>query len=1106
MGKKIFLFLACISMCASMAFAQKRVSGTVTEAETGEPLPGASVKVQGTTVGTVTNIDGKFEMTNVPSSAKTLVISFMGMKPAEVAAGTNLRVALESDSKDIDEVMVVAFGQQSRESFTGAATVIGAEELSKKTSANVLNAIVGDVPGLQMRGQSGAPGAGSGSINIRGIGSLFSDTEPLIIVDGAPYYASLTNIQMSDIESITVLKDGASAALYGAAGANGVILVTTKKGKSHEAEVNVDVKWGSNTRAIRDYKTIQDPAQYYEAYYGMMNNYYRNTMGQDVATANVSANNTMLSRLGYNVYDVPTGQQLIGTNGKKNPYATLGRTYDYEGTQYYMIPDNWTDAAYSAALRQEYNVNINAANERGSFFASAGYLNEDGIIEYSGYERVNARLKADYQAKKWLRVGGNVAYTHSNQTANPNMDTSWGSTNLMYVTSYIAPIYPIYVRGIGADGRPTILTDQYGHPKYDYGVPAYDYLGQPSRGFMSTSNPLGSNRYNKEMSEGNQLNQTYTIDVRFTDWLTFNSTNNINLGLTNYTLYDNPYEGPSEADHGKLRRIMQSNFRQDYIQTLQFHKLFGRHDVMVQLGHEWNKTRTKQLRADARNGFSTEVLEINNFGDRYDAYSYTSQFDREGWFGNVLYNWDQKYFVQGAYRRDGSSTFDVDHRWGNFGAIGAAWLINKEQFFKNLNASWVDMLKLKFNCAWQGNDGIGSFYYTNMYGLTRSGTSMLPRFATLGNKEITWETTENINVGLEFGLFKNRLKGEINFYNKKTKDLLFWLSIPESLGTRGYYDNIGDIRNRGVEAELSADIIRSKNVTWNVGMNISHNRGKVLKLHPSKKMGELGGGFAQTDDHTGTYCWYREGGPLSNAFLADYAGVYTEKTYGLTGDAEFNPAKAGMAMYWQDTDLLETLDDGSQYMDISKPGKKRDQATTDYSLSSNYEYGTTLPKVFGGFNTSLRLYGFDLSAYFDYQIGGKVYDNSYAALMAPETGSQVYATTFHKDIFKSWSPENPDSNIPRFQFNDQYTAAGSTRFFTKASYLNFQSLDFGYTLPKSLTRKIHIEKLRVYAQGQNIWYWSKRRGFDPRYSFGETANTNVYSPVRSISGGVQLTF
>ena len=1105
MGKKIFLFLACICMSASMAFAQKRVAGTVLDGETGEPLPGATVKVQGTTLGTLTNADGKFEMTNVPNSAKTLVISYMGMKPMEAAVGSNVIASLQPNTKEIDEVMVVAFGQQSRESFTGAATVIGTEELQKKTSANVLNALVGEVPGMQMRGQSGAPGAGSGSINIRGIGSLFSDTEPLIVVDGAPYYASLTNIQMSDVESITVLKDGASAALYGAAGANGVILVTTKKGKSREAEVNVDVKWGSNTRAIRDYKTIQSTPQYYEAYYGMMNNYYRNAQGQGVAAANVSANNAMLSRLGYNVYDLPYGQQLIGTNGKLNPYAKLGRTYSYGGTDYYLIPDDWTEAAYSAALRQEYNVNINAANERGSFFASAGYLNEDGIIEYSGYERVNARLKADYQAKKWLKVGGNVAYTHSNQTANPNMDASWGSTNLMYATSYIPPIYPIYVRTIGPDGKPVIGVDEYGHPRYDYGVPSYNYQGLPSRGFMSTSNPLGSNRYNKEMTEGNQLNQTYTIDVRFTDWLTFNSTNNINLGLTNFTRYENPYEGPTMADHGKLRRIMQTNFRQDYIQTLQFHKYFGQHDVMLQLGHEWNKTRAKYMRGDARNGFSTEVYEINNFGDRYDSYSYTSEFDREGWFANALYNYQQKYFGQASFRRDGSSTFDVNHRWGNFGAIGASWIINKEEFFKNLNASWVDLLKLKFSCAWQGNDGIGSFYYTNMYGLTRSGTNILPHFSLLGNEEITWETTENINVGLEFAFFKNRLKGEINFYNKKTKDLLFWLNIPESFGTRGYYDNIGDIRNRGVEVSLSADLVRTDNVTWNVGLNISHNRGKVLKLDPTKKILELGSGFAQTDDHTGTYCWYREGGPLSNAFLADYAGVYTEKTYALTGDKEFQSEKAGMAMYWMDTDLVEVID-GKELMDISKPGKKRDRATTDYALASNYEYGTTLPKVFGGFNTTLRFYNFDFSANFDYQIGGKVYDNSYAALMSPEEGSQVAARTFHKDIFKSWSAENPDSNIPRFQYNDKYTSAGSTRFFTNASYLNFQSADFGYTLPKTLTRKIHIEKLRVYAQAQNIWYWSKRRGFDPRYSFGETASTNVYSPVRSISGGVQLTF
>ena len=1098
MRKRIALFLTCMLM-SGLALAQTmKVTGTVISVEDGEPIPGASVLIEGTKTGVVTNADGQFTLT-VPADAKRLEVSCAGMVKQLVRIKPVVNVELQTDSKSLDEVMVVAFGQQTKESFTGSATVVTADDLAKKTAANALNAIVGEVPGFQMRGQSGAPGAGSGSINIRGLGSIYAGTDPLIIVDGAPYYASLTNINTADIENITVLKDAASAALYGAAGANGVILVTTKKGKTKEAVVNADVRWGANTRAVQDYKTIQNPAQYYETYYAMMNNYYL-SQGQDVATANANANSSMLSRLGYNVYTVPDGQNLIGTNGKLNPAATLGRSYVApNGETYWLQPDDWTDAAYSTAFRQEYNVNVSAGTSQGSFFASAGYLNEDGIIEYSDYERFNARLKADYQAKKWLKVGANVGYTHSNQTSNPNMSTEWGATNLMYFTSYIAPIYPIYVRTVDANGNPVIRKDQYGNPQYDYGIPATNYPGQASRGFMSTANPLGANRYNKSTSEGHQLNQTYTVDIRFTDWLSFNSTNNLNLGVTSGHHYENPYYGPTAADNGNVTKSNTTSFRQDYIQTLMFHKMFKNvHDLQVQLGHEYNKTNVKYLAAQARGGFSPDVQEIAAFDDRYYSTSYTSKFNREGYFINALYDYDKKYFASANFRRDASSYFNKDNRWGNFYSVGAAWLINKEKFFK---ADWVNALKLKVSYGQQGNDAIGNWNYVNLYSLSQTGTgSMTPTFYRLGNPDITWETTGNTNVGLEFGLWNDRLTGSIDFYNKKTTDLLFWLSVPESFGSRGYYGNLGDIRNRGVEVTLNADLVRTQNVTWNFGLNLSHNRTKILKLPESKIRDN--GGFAETSGFGGIYSWFEEGGEMNNAFMYEYAGVYNENTYSLTGDEAYDSSKGGMAMYWVDEDMF----DANGGAIISRPGKKHSYTTTSTSNASRYTQGSILPKVFGGFNTTLKIYDFDISANFDYQIGGKVYDSSYASLMSPESGTQVSARTFHVDILKSWSTSNPNSDIPRFQYNDQYTSTTSTRFLTKASYLNFASFAVGYTFPKTLTRKIRIEKARLYCQGQNLVFWSARKGFDPRYSFGETASTNVYSPVRTISWGLQVTF
>ena len=420
-------------------------------------------------------------------------------------------------------------------------------------------------------------------------------------------------------------------------------------------------------------------------------------------------------------------------------------------------------------------------------------------------------------------------------------------------------------------------------------------------------------------------------------------------------------------------------------------------------------------------------------------------------------------------------------------------------------AGWLDQLKIKASIGQQGNDGIGNWNYTNLYSLNRSGTSIVPSFYRLGNENITWETTTNFNAGLEWSLWKGRLTGSFDFYTKKTTDLLFWLNIPESYGTRGYYDNIGDIRNTGVELTLNADIIRSKNIIWNVGFNASHNKGKILKLPESKI--KQNGGFASTSDFGGIYSWYEEGGDLNNAFIYEYAGVYTENTWQLTQDEKYDPTKAGLAMYWGDKSLWQKDEEGNFVsMNTSKPATNRDYATTKSTDASRYAQGSTLPTVTGGFNTTLKVYDFDVSAVFDYQLGGKVFDSSYQTLMGPESGSSVSARIFHVDVLNAWSPSNTGSDIPRFQYGDDYTTLGSTRFLTNARYLNVQSFSVGYTVPKSLTKKFFVDKLRFYVQGQNLCFWSVRKGFDPRYSFGETADTNVYSPVRTISGGVQVTF
>ena len=1074
MEKRLMTFIACLFLSLGMALAQTQVSGTITSSEDGSPVIGASIKVAGTQTGTITDVDGNFSLA-APANAK-LEISYIGMISKTVKAAKNMKIVLDPDNHALDEVMVVAFGTAKKSAFTGSAAVVGSEELSKKISTNVTDALVGSVPGLQLRGASGQPGSDNNGVNIRGIASMYAATDPLVIVDGAPYPGNLSSIPTDDIESVTVLKDAASAALYGARGAAGVILITTKNGKNKEAEVSIDMKWGSNSRAVPEYDVIKDPGQYYEAYYAQLYNNYYYGQGMSAANANLKANSSMLSQLAYNAYTVPENEQLIGTNGKLNPNATLGRTYELNGEKYYMTADDWNKAAYKDALRQDYNISIKGATDRSSYYTSLGYLSDDGVIANSSYERISARLKADYQAKKWLKVGVNAQYVHSTTQSNPNLSDETNSTNLMYFVSSIAPIYPIYVRTIDANGNVAIKKDSYGHDMYDYGLPKNYGVTRP---FLSTGNPLGSNRYNKVEKGINQMNGSVFADIKITDWLKFNATSTVIYGMEDFSDYENAYEGSKAGVNGQLTKYNKADLRTNNTQTLTFMKNFGKHNVDVLLGHEYYKLTRKYLNAQGEGGFSPSITELNAFANKKDNGSYKLNYNVEGFFGRAQYNYDDKYFASASYRRDASSRFAKENRWGNFWSLGGAWLITKEKWF---NAPFVDELKVKASIGQQGNDNIGDWAYTDLYKVSKaSNTLMSPSFYRMGNKDITWETTTNLNLGVEFSFLKHRLMGSFDFYSKKTTDLLFWLSIPESQGSRGYYTNIGDMRNTGIELVLTGVLVRTKDIDWSITANMSHNATKVLKL-PTMKT-EQYGGFSESNTGKTYQYWYREGGPMYNAYLPSYAGV-NEK---------------GEALYWVDEKI-----DGNATTTGAQPGKSKDYTTTDYNKASYYEQGSLLPKVFGGLSTSFRYKGFDLSATFDYQIGGKVYDIQYATLMAPAQSGNDAGHAIHKDYIKSWNPNNTSSNIPRWQYGDLYSTAKSDRFLTNADYFNFQSFTVGYTLPKGLIPM--VSKIRVYCAGENLCFWSARKGLDPRYSYEGSGYTSVYSPTRNISGGIQVTF
>ena len=1056
MEKRLMTVVAGLALSTSMAFAQSQISGNVTASEDGSPVIGASIKVVGTNTGTVTDIDGNFTL-SAPAGAK-LEITYIGMQSKSVKAGTNMKIVLDADNHSLDEVMVVAYGTAKKSSFTGSAAVLKSDEIAKISNSNAVSALTGKVSGVQINAATGQPGQESFNIRVRGISSINAGNAPLIVVDGSPYDGDMNSINPSDIASMTVLKDAASAALYGARGANGVVIITTKSGREGSTSFTFDAKWGSNSKALPDYNIVKSPAKYYETWYAALNNYAQNKLGYSASEAYGWANKNMINSadygLNYNVYSVPTGENLIGVNGKLNPNATLGNVINYKGQEYMLMPDDWRDATYQNGLRQEYTLTATANSNQGSFYGSANYLKNEGITMGSDYTRFTGRMKADYQIKSWLKVSGNMNYTHSNSNYLGGDGDSGDSGNMFAVNS-VAPIYPLYIR----DGKGNIMLNQTTKMNsYDYGDGTVIGLMRP---IFQQSNPISDVQLETNNVEGNTFNAVGSAEVRFLKDFKFTSTNSTMVDESRQSNLSQPFFGQPAKSNGYVSKAHIRRWSYNFQQLLNWHHQFGEHDVEAMVGHEYYRTRYYVLAGSKSNIFSIYNSELDAAIVDGSISSYTTDYNTEGFFGRAQYNYSQKYFGSFSYRRDASSRFDPDNRWGNFWSFGGAWILSKESWF---NSSWIDELKLKASYGEQGNDNIGDYLYTDRYSIGNSnGSISLKPSSTKGNRKISWEKGGNLNIGTEFSLWKGRLTGSVEYFYRKTTDMLAFFSLPVSYGYSGYYDNVGDMRNSGVELELNGDIIRTKDFTWSANFNFTAYKNKITSMPDEKKAitvdgvrGYAGGGY-----------FYGEGQPIYTWYMAKYAGVDKE---------------TGEALYYKDSENGETT-------------------TTNASEATMHLCGTALPDAYGGFGTSVSYKGFDFSMDFTYQLGGKIYDSSYASLMSISRGR-----SFHADLLDAWTPSNTSSDIPRIQYGDSYAAYTSDRFLVSGSYLSLQDVTLGYTLPRALCSKVGINKVRVYATGSNLWLWSKRQGLDPRQSITGATSNAYYSPIRTISGGITVTF
>ncbi|MCT4141858.1 SusC/RagA family TonB-linked outer membrane protein [Elizabethkingia anophelis] len=951
----------------------------------------------------------------------------------------------------IKEVVVVAFGKQKKEEITGSVQSLKTKDLANLQNGNILQGIGGKVAGVQVI-SSGQPGS-QPTIRMRGIGSINASSDPLIVLDGIPYNGNLNSIPGTDIESISFLEDASSNALYGSRGANGVIIVNTKRGKINGLRIEADVKTGINFRSIEDYPVYTSPKDYYTAFYN------RARVGEIARLKQAGAVPTgasphevgisALNKLGYNTYNLPFNQ-LISQDGSFNPNAQL------------LYQDNWKKLLFKPALRREASVGITANNEQVKSYTSLNYLDDQGYLISSGFERFGIRSNLDYAITSKLKLTSGLSYTHSKQ----DFGETGGFSNPFQFARNIAPFYPVFLR----NNNYQIVYDKNGKALYDYG----DGQGPngAARSYAVYENPVGNLQQDKSQTTSNITNINLGLNYEIIKGLDF--TYNFGAYLENIKdlRFGNTIGGTSASVGGNLTMSFIFRNTLNHQQLLTYQKKLGKHNFNILVGHELNKTKSDRFSGTKQQLVLPNSLSFDNAVKITDLSGNGYEYAVEGYFSRLLYNYDNKYFFNANIRRDGSSVFSPDSRWGNFYGLGAAWNIAKEDFLKGNNT--INSLKLKVSYGQQGNDNIllensdrDYYAYQDIYGINNFGEGKpVLSLRKQGNKDLKWETSKNLNAGFEISLLKNRISLNADYFERKVSDMIYTLPLPPSnAGSYIKYGNIGDMINRGVQANLNIDILRSDELQWSFYANATHYKNKITKLPAEQRStGLVSGLFILT-----------EGGDRYTYYLKKFAGTDPNN-----GDA-----------LWYRTNI--------------NPNTKKEETTitNNYKEATDYNTGkSAIPKVYGGFGTDFTYKGFNLAVNFAYQFGGYGYDDIYRSLFHSDT----YASNYSTDLDKTWTPENPNAALPRVDLNSTNQNGNSTLYLIKSDYISLQDITLSYQLPADFTQHIGLSALKIYLTGNNLYLWSKRKGYDPRASLTGVSNSYRYSLLSSVSLGFKLNF
>jgi TonB-linked SusC/RagA family outer membrane protein len=1065
--KKIYTLLVLLVFSVTSALAQeKNVSGTVTD-HSGIPLPGVNVLVKGTTTGTQTDFDGNYNIS--VAVGQTLVFSYVGQKTTErrVGSANTINVQMEEGAQALDEVVVVGYGVTTKQSYTGTAKVVKAEELEKKNVTNVSQALQGEVPGMTVINTSGQPGTVA-TMRVRGFGSVNGNRAPLYVLDGVPYSGSINSINPADIETATVLKDATATAIYGSRGANGVIVITTKAGRAGVSSIEVDAKTGVNFRGIEDYKVITSPDEYLELSWHAMRN--SNTGGlTDVEFANDNLFGPQGISPLYNYYTTNDVSQIIDpTTG--NVRQGLTRKY---------TPENWREFAFQSSVRTEANVKMTGGNEKTRYFASFGYLDDIGYITNSDFKRYSTRLNLTHKPAEWITANSNISYSYDRRTNNGQGSSS---NSVFWFANSIPSIYPLFLRDANGNFVPD---DRYGGNQYDYG----DVNG---RSFGLGTNAISDARINLSERDRHNLNANFSVKLDLFEGLTFETKYGLQYFNTVSNSVNNPFYGAISSANGRLTQGRGNTVIQNLLNMFTYKKIFGDHNLDILVAHESNESLaqsnsvTKEGVVNLANGLKS----LNNYILQPNpATGLETEGALESYFTRINYGFGGKYYLSGSLRRDGSSRL-ANKKWGTFGSVGASWVLSEESFMENAN--FVDFLKLKASYGILGDQaGVGTYSGQNTYTASNLGGQIALAVNAIQDPNLTWETSKIFQVGTEFTLFNNFLDVSVDYYSKDTEDLIFQRRIGPSIGDALITVNDGVLRNSGLEFDVTSYLVDKDNFKLDFSINGAFLKNELITMpiEPST-------GLPKILDQSGNY-GRAEGRSLFDFYIREWAGVNPDN-----GRALWNE-------YYHDANSNGTLDAGesisnlTEYQDAN-PDNAISKTTTETYTDATEKFinKSAIPTVSGAFKLNAQYQNFSLSAQFGYSLGGYSYDNRYAGLMS---NSQAGSSQYSVDIRNSWKAPGDITDVPQLQsgLNPQVNSV-SSRFVTSSDYLALNNVRLAYNIPSKFLANSGISNVNVWLSGDNLYLLSARTGFDPRLSQTGANSVYAYSPMTTITLGLRV--